>query len=155
MIKRSALMLSLIGLVGCQSTGPDYSKKPKFIVGDISVTQFVQNQGDDLMTGGGFNPATGEVVAELDTANATPSALRKYNVAANYKSIMDPITPGGWQVFWGPTVVEDIHSHDASGFTGLVSGYEYVGTVDDGSGTVNVTLVVQVPDTFDPETPCL
>ena len=38
---------------------------------------------------------------------------------------------------------------------GLIGGTEYIAYSDDGTGTQNVTMMVQVPVTFDPAAPCI
>jgi hydroxybutyrate-dimer hydrolase len=55
-------------------------------------------------------------------------------------------------VFYGPNV--DAAGTAGSG-EGKVAGTEYIAYSDDGSGTRNVTLLVQVPDSFDPLQPCI
>ena len=61
-------------------------------------------------------------------------------------------TNGGYGVFYGPNV-------DASGVAGSgegkIPGSEYIAYSDDGSGARNVTLMVQVPDSFNPAQPCI
>ena len=61
-------------------------------------------------------------------------------------------TNGGYGVFYGPNV-------DASGVAGSgegkIPGTEYIAYSDDGSGARNVSLMVQVPDSFNPAQPCI
>lgn len=37
----------------------------------------------------------------------------------------------------------------------LIAGDEYITFAEDGSGKKNVTLMVQLPAVFDPDTPCI
>jgi hydroxybutyrate-dimer hydrolase len=63
------------------------------------------------------------------------------------------MTPeGGYGRFYGPNVGLD---EVPTGGDGKVAGAEFVAFSDDGSGRVNVTLMVQVPSTFNPRKPCI
>jgi hydroxybutyrate-dimer hydrolase len=59
---------------------------------------------------------------------------------------------GGYGLFWGPNV--DLNGNDTLG-EGKIAGTEYLAYADDGSGKQNVTLMVQVPASFDPANPCI
>ena len=66
--------------------------------------------------------------------------------------MLDIAVNSGYGTLYGPNV-------DASGNVGtgegLVAGSEYIAYADDGTGKKNVTLMVQVPASFDPEHACI
>ena len=55
---------------------------------------------------------------------------------------------GGYGTLYGPNVTAD---GTVTNGEGKIPGVEYLAYADDGSGRENVTLMVQVPDTFDPQ----
>ena len=71
---------------------------------------------------------------------------------ANYRAILDPSAYGGYGRLYGPNI--DLTGADRLG-EGLVPGKEYSASVDDGSGTKRVAMVVQIPSRFDPTNPCI
>jgi len=66
--------------------------------------------------------------------------------------MLDMTAAGGYGRLYGPNV-------DAQGTVvaseGKVPGTEYIAFADDGTGRQNVTLMVQVPASFDPKKPCV
>ncbi len=131
---------------------PDLNVKPGN-VGTVSVAAY-DGAGDDLLTGGlgktGLGAATGPTFA----APAAPTAaeLRRSAIYNNYRALVDPTTAGGYGTLYGPNV--DAAGNVTSG-EGKIAGTEYTTFFDDGSGRDNVTLLVQVPTTFDPANPCI
>ena len=84
--------------------------------------------------------------------NVRLAELRRLAIVNSYRALIDITTAGGYGVFYGPNV--DAGGTAGSG-EGRVAGTEYIAYSDDGSGTRNVTLLVQVPDSFDPLQPCI
>lgn len=82
----------------------------------------------------------------------TPEELRALAIYNNYRALVDTVSGGGYGVFFGPGVGTD---GVPMGQAGLVAGSEVIAFADDGSGRLNVTLMVQVPDSFDPAEPCI
>lgn len=121
----------------------------------------VDGSSNDLLTAGSLNLQDGKVTAAsfADPAAPTVDELRRVNLASNYTSIMDPNTPGGWGVWWGPKTTSAIEVRSLratpADFDGRVAGVEYAAIVDDGSGRQNVKLVVQIPSTFQVDKPCI
>jgi len=121
------------------------SIKPDFIKGEILKKEY-NGIKNDLLTGGlgkegleGPAPIPEEFTAE---------ALRKLAIYSNYRSLLDPTQGGGYGVFYGPNVNVDRPTKE-----GRISGKEYLAFSDDGTGNQNVTLMVQIPDNFDPTRP--
>src|SRR5690606_37101386 len=70
----------------------------------------------------------------------------------NYRAMLDMTAAGGYGLLYGPNV--DAQGHVTTG-EGKVAGTEYIAFADDGTGRKNVTLMVQVPASFDPKKPCM
>ena len=128
----------------------EVSVKPDF-VGAVASQRY-DGSSDDLLTAG--LGKTGLAAAVPPTVSATPTAaeLRRLAIYNNYRALVDMTAAGGYGVFYGPNV-------DAAGVAGTgegrIAGTEYVAYSDDGSGARNVTLLVQVPDSFNPAQPCI
>ena len=154
-LKLTTLATATLLLAGCLGGGGDEdaeaSFKPSF-VGSVRTSSF-DGSSDDLLTAGlgksGLADAT-----KTPATSTTPTAaeLRKLAIFTNYRALIDTTTNGGYGVFYGPNV-------DAAGVAGTgegkIAGTEYLAYSDDGTGARNVTLLVQVPSTFNPAAPCI
>jgi len=87
-----------------------------------------------------------------DPANPTPAELRRLAIYSNYRAIVDITSGGGYGTLYGPNVLAD---GTVTANEGLIPGTECLTYADDGSGRKNVTLMVQVPASFDPSHPCI
>ncbi|TXC88777.1 D-(-)-3-hydroxybutyrate oligomer hydrolase [Paraburkholderia azotifigens] len=133
---------------------PTTNALPSFIVsGSVSTTSYDGNS-DDLLTAGLGKTGLGSATAPVFANAASPSAaeLRRLAIWSNYRALVDMSANGGYGRFWGPNV--DLNGNDTLG-EGKIAGTEYLAYADDGSGKQNVTLMVQVPNTFDPNNPCI
>ena len=110
--------------------------------------------GQDLLTAGLGRTGLGSaaVPAMADPLNPTALELRRNAIHANYRAILDPSVAGGYGRLYGPNI--DVQGADTLG-EGMVPGVEYLGVLDDGSGTKQVAMVVQIPDSFDKDRPCV
>jgi hydroxybutyrate-dimer hydrolase len=115
--------------------------------GSTSATQ-------DLLTGGIGRSGLGAAAAPAyaDPANPTAAELRRNALYGNYRGLVDATAGGGFGTFYGPNVDA---SGAATGNEGLIPGREYVAVLDDGSGRKQVTMVVQIPDSFSTAAPCI
>ena len=108
----------------------------------------------DLLTGGlgksGIAAASPPGFA--DPNSPTPSELRTRAIYNNYRSLVDISTAGGYGVLYGPNV--SVQGVPGTG-EGLIGGAEYIGYSDDGTGSINVGLMVQIPSTFNRDAPCI
>ncbi len=108
---------------------------------------------DDLLTAGlgktGLGGAT--PLAAIPLA-PTAAELRKLAIFNNYRAILDISAAGGYGTLYGPNV-------DAKGVVtaseGKIAGTEFIAYSDDGTGRQNITMLVQVPVTFNPASPCI
>ncbi len=108
----------------------------------------------DLLTGGLGRTGLGSGVAPAyaDPLNPTAAELRRNALHGNYRALIDASAGGGYGSLYGPNV--DILG-TATASEGLIPGREYVGVLDDGSGKKNVTVAVQIPDSFSAASPCV
>ena len=108
----------------------------------------------DLLTGGlgktGLQSAAAPTYA--DPVNPTALELRRNALWANYRALLDPTPGGGFGTLYGPNV-------DGNGTVtaseGLIPGREYTAVLDDAAGKKRVTLIVQIPDSFNTANPCI
>lgn len=107
----------------------------------------------DLLTGGLGRTGLG-VVAPAYANPLAPTALelRRNAIYSNYRAVIDASAGGGYGSLYGPNV--DINGAATAG-EGLIPGREYLGVLDDGSGKKNVTVAVQIPDSFNQASPCV
>lgn len=82
----------------------------------------------------------------------TAAELRRLAIYQGYRSMVDITTAGGYGSLYGPNV-------DANGVAtnseGLIAGSEFLAFSDDGTGRQNVTMLVQIPNSFNAASPCL
>jgi hydroxybutyrate-dimer hydrolase len=137
---KSGFLLVLLFLAGCAST-PDFSSQR------ILHTRYDGN-ADDLLTAGlgksGLGLATPPAVREAKSP--TVAELRRRAIHANYRALADMSPAGGYGVLYGPNI--DLTGKDTLG-EGKVAGDEYLTTFD------GATLMIQVPERFDPRNPCI
>ncbi|MCF1440275.1 D-(-)-3-hydroxybutyrate oligomer hydrolase [Ralstonia nicotianae] len=145
----------VLGLAGCggdNNSSTSGNVKPSF-VGTVTVTRH-DGANDDLLTAGlgaaGLASASAPSVA-TPTA-PTAAELRRLDIYASYRALVDTAANGGYGTLYGPSV--DVNGNATSG-SGMVPGVEYIAYSDDGTGQQNVVLLVQIPDAFDPANPCI
>ena len=109
---------------------------------------------DDLLTGGlGKSGLAASTPPSIASATApTAAELRRLAIYNNYRALVDVAPRGGYGVLYGPNI--DRNGGDTLG-EGRIAGVEYVAYADDGTGTRNVTMVVQIPASWDRVRPCV
>ncbi len=147
------VLLGALSLVACSTiVSDDVNTKPAYL-GEISATRSDGGM-DDLLSAGlgrtGLGSATAPGVA--DAAAPTAAELRRLAIYFNYRALLDPSSGGGFGRLYGPNI--DIHGGDTLG-EGKIAGTEYIAYSDNGSGSENVTMMVQVPASFDPDNACI
>jgi len=127
-----------------------FNRLPGFIKGDVRRTEY-DGSGDDLLTAGLGQTGLANPVAPgyADPVNPTAAELRRHAIHTNYRAIVDTTAAGGFGTLYGPKVGTD-GAND-----GRIAGFEVLAYSDDGSARENVTLMVQVPNSFDPKRPCI
>jgi hydroxybutyrate-dimer hydrolase len=107
----------------------------------------------DLLTGGlGKSGLSGATPAYADPANPTALELRRNALYSNYRGLVDATVGGGFGTLYGPNV--DVNGNVTTG-EGLIPGREYTAVLDDAAGKKRVTIIVQVPDSFNTANPCI
>jgi hydroxybutyrate-dimer hydrolase len=126
---------------------------PSFIKSAVT-TQSYDGNTDDLLTAGlgktGLASAGAPAIA--NAAQPTAAELRRVAIWSNYRALVDMSASGGYGRFWGPNV--DLNGNDTLG-EGKIAGKEYLAFADDGSGAQNVSMLVQIPASFNPNQPCI
>jgi hydroxybutyrate-dimer hydrolase len=155
----SLIAASALGILvnGCGGGGGGgaaaVNVRPDFIMGTISMVSY-NGTTDDLATAGlGKTGLAGASPAAADPLNPTAAELRKIAIYNNYRALVDVNSPnGGYGTLYGPNV--DVNGN-ATTNEGKIAGTEYLAFADDGTGMQNVTLMVQIPTTFDRNNPCI
>ena len=152
--KKITLALAGIALTACghHRDEPEIiNERPSFL-GAISAKTY-DGASDDLLTAGlGATGLAGALPAYADPLNPTPAELRRNAIHANYRAIQDISSAAGYGRLYGPNV--DVNGNPTTG-EGKIAGSEFIAYADDGSGNQNVTLMVQIPASFDVDKPCI
>ncbi|MBV5292490.1 MAG: D-(-)-3-hydroxybutyrate oligomer hydrolase [Curvibacter lanceolatus] len=147
-----AAVAASIGLSGCMGDGSDFNVRPS-TVGTVSSAEY-DGVSNDLLTAGLGKSGLQSAVppAYANPLQPTAAELRRAAIYNSYRALLDTTAAGGYGSLYGPNV-------DASGNVtaseGLIAGGEYTAFSDDGTGQQNVTLVVQVPNSFNRSKPCI
>ncbi|MBW3509887.1 D-(-)-3-hydroxybutyrate oligomer hydrolase [Janthinobacterium sp. NKUCC06_STL] len=148
-----ASLCTLLALAACGSNhAPEELNQMPGYLGTITRADYDGKTNDLLTAGLGKTGLAGATPAYANVEQPTPLELRRNAIYANYRAVLDIAANSGYGTLYGPNV-------DASGNVGtgegLVAGSEYIAYADDGSGKKNVTLMVQVPASFDPDHACI
>lgn len=146
-------LCTLLALAACGSNhAPEELNQMPGYLGTITRADYDGKTNDLLTAGLGKTGLAGATPAYANVEQPTPLELRRNAIYANYRAVLDIAANSGYGTLYGPNV-------DASGNVGtgegLVAGSEYIAYADDGSGKKNVTLMVQVPASFDPDHACI
>lgn len=147
-IMKRITLCALIGASGIAVAAPPFNERPEFIQGPVH-TAWYDGVTNDLLTAGlGASGLQSTIAPAFDDAlNPTPAELRRLAIYNNYRALVDTVPGGGYGVFFGPQV-------GANG-EGLIAGHEYLAYMTVSGSEVPVTVMAQVPDSFDPRRPCL
>ena len=122
-----------------------------FETGSVACTRY-DGAEDDLLTAGlGATGLAGPAPVFADPARPTAGELRRLAIYNNYRALVDISPGGGYGRLYGPTVTNG----GGTGDDGKVAGLECLAYTNAPDGAQNVTLMVQVPDTFDAQKPCI
>jgi hydroxybutyrate-dimer hydrolase len=152
-LKVTAIAAAVLVLAGCGGGGVAQSINTKPAYLSTVVYASYDGSSDDLLTAGlGKTGLGGAAPVVADPLNPTPAELRKLAIFNNYRAILDITANGGYGTLYGPNV-------DAKGVVtaseGKIAGTEYIAYSDEGTGRQNITMMVQVPSTFNPASPCI
>ncbi|OZG75516.1 hypothetical protein BTA51_02215 [Hahella sp. CCB-MM4] len=139
--------VSISLLAGCY----ELNTRPDYLVGDMKVTHY-DGVTDDLLTAGlGVSGLQGAAPLPADPLYPTVEELRRLAIYNNYRALMDTTTSGGFGRLYGPNIAEG--KVLSSG--GKIPGKEYQVLTDESGHGQNVTVMVQIPDSFDPDNACI
>jgi hydroxybutyrate-dimer hydrolase len=126
---------------------------PPFVVGPVRHVHF-DGTSDDLLTGGlGHEGIQSENPPGFRVPlRPTPAELRRRVIYESYKALMDRTAGGGFGTLFGPAMVDGRVSGD-----GKIAGDEYTTYAEATGGRPGdvVTMMVQVPATFDVSAPVI
>ncbi len=154
MIERCARIGAPMAMALLAACGPGTTarnEKPAY-VGTVTVTAY--SGSDDLLTAGLGWDGLASATAPALSATPTVAELRRRAIYNNYRALVDFTAAGGYGALYGPNV-SLTGAVDSTPGAGKIPGKEYLAFSDDGSGRRNVTLLVQVPDSFDKSNPCI
>jgi hydroxybutyrate-dimer hydrolase len=158
--KQLALVAALASagiLAGCWGGGDDntiplLNTLPAGITNIAPPTTY-NGTSDDLLTAGlGKTGLAGAAPGFADPVNPTSAELRRRAIYTNYRAILDITAAGGYGTLYGPNI--DNNGNDTLG-EGKIAGTETLAYADDGTGKKNVTVMVQVPASFNKDAPCI
>lgn len=147
----AAAVMAVSGCGGSDSSFENKNSKPASL-GAVSTVNY-DGSSDDLLTAGLGKTGLGSAApVAANPLNPTAAELRRIAIFNNYRAILDISAAGGYGTLYGPNV-------DAKGVVstseGKIAGTEHIAYSDDGTGKKNVTMMVQVPASFDPASPCI
>ena len=141
---KSAFVAGLVPaflLAGCGGSSHDYASRPSFLTAEPVRTDY-DGAAAGLVTGNATDlPAL--IAYAAPAGDPTPATLRTLQIQASYFGLLDLSPGGGFGTYFGTL---DARAN---------RGSEYVAVADDGSGTQNVSIAIQVPSHFDPQRPCI
>jgi hydroxybutyrate-dimer hydrolase len=164
-VKRHRLRLrcTLVGFVlvlGCGGAAAEdedlrelgaRNRVPAFL-GPIA-RKYYDGSSDDLLTAGlGKTGLAAAAPAFANPLAPTAVELRRNAIHTNYRAVLDISAAGGYGTLYGPNVDKD---GNVTASEGKIPGWDYIAYADDGSGRKNVTLMVQIPDSFDVNNACI
>ncbi len=142
-------LLSIL-LVGCGVTlessapRPPETQAPTIALGEIDGSYY-DGDTDDLLTAGlGLAGLRSVAPAYRDPLHPTANELRRHAIHTNFNSLIPLGDQSGYARLFGPKPG-----------TEKIAGYEYLTTVNHTDGTPAATLMVQIPDNWNRQTPCI
>jgi len=144
--------LAIFYLSACEMDAKDennFVNAPDFLVGNLVRIKY-DGKSDDLLTGGlgvkGLQSSTAPTFKDAD--RPTPAELRRYAIYTNYRALTDTTIAGGFGRLSGPNIGNKNPE-------GKISGVEYLSFMKLNKNHQNVTLMVQIPDQFNMDNPCI
>jgi hydroxybutyrate-dimer hydrolase len=123
--------------------------KPDFVHGEVLVTRYDEASGSDLLTGGLGAEGLAKALPPLPAA-PTAEQLRTAAIHGNYRALVDVTEGGGYGRLYGPLLAPT--TADAAG---RIFGTEYLAYARGRGGDQNITMMVQIPNAFDPSRACI
>ncbi|MBV9656134.1 MAG: D-(-)-3-hydroxybutyrate oligomer hydrolase [Acetobacteraceae bacterium] len=138
-----------------QVLGWELGDKPPAMVGPIAVTHY-DGTSNDLLTAGLGQSGLGSAVAPSLSSPPTIEELRRLAIWTNYRALVDPTPGGGYGTLYGPASTA---TGPVGNPQGLIPGTEILALTfvpsRDAAVPEAVTIMVQIPDRFDPAKGCI
>ncbi len=134
---------ALLILGGCNNSKNSNTNPPATIplkLGEV-ISNSYDGVTDGLLAALGLTGIQGSGPSYADPMNPTKEELRRHTLYLNYTALVDKTDAGGFGRIYGPM--------DDTTF----AGKEYLAFV--GEGLNRATLMVQIPDSFNPKAPCI
>jgi hydroxybutyrate-dimer hydrolase len=147
-LMRATLVALALTLAACGPYKPNFgdpNAKPDYIKGAVVSASYDGSSNDLLTAGLGKSGLAGAAPVPATPASPTVAELRTIAIYNNYRALVDIAANGGYGTLYGPNV--DVSGANTLG-EGKVAGDEHIAYADDGTGAQNVTLMVQIPSTF-------
>ncbi|HWL67690.1 MAG TPA: 3-hydroxybutyrate oligomer hydrolase family protein, partial [Geminicoccus sp.] len=143
------LAVALIGLASGAAVASETGRRPAGKDwGEVVVSRYLEPGGNDLLSGGlGAARLADPTPVPVDPAD--PESLRTAAIFNNYRALIDTTPGGGYGRLYGPLVAPT-----AADAAGRIYGVEYLTLAADRHGDA-VTLMVQIPQGFDPQAACI
>lgn len=148
----AAIAAAVFALAACGDPASDFNSAPSFAT-NLSTASY-DGSSDDLLTAGLGWDGLAAANAPATSATPTKAELRKLAIWTNYRALVDMTSAGGYGRLFGPNVSLTGTADTTTG-AGKVAGTEYLAYDDDGTHRRNVTMLVQVPNSFDAKNPCI
>lgn len=147
-----ACIASALSWVACQPAVAQ-DDDPAFIQGQVVRTRYDGVSNDLLTAGLGKSGLQAGATAPgfADPLNPAAEELRRRAIFVNYQALIDVTPAGGYGTFYGPNVAAD---GTVTSGEGRVAGEEVLAYAQQPDGS-RITLMVQVPDSFDPAQSCI
>ncbi|MFC7047679.1 3-hydroxybutyrate oligomer hydrolase family protein [Emcibacter nanhaiensis] len=138
----SVTLASLAALSACGTEKAEV-QKPASLIGTETHAYYDGSDNDLLTAGLGTAGLQGPEPQLADPLNPTVEEIRRLTIYFNFRALVDVTDAGGYGRLYGPKG------------EGKVAGHEYLvmGTID--GLKQPVTYMIQVPDNFDKNDPCL
>src|SRR5262245_15768941 len=109
---------------------------------------------NDLLTAGLGKTGLGSAIPPgfADPLHPTTEELRRLAIYNNYRALVDPTPGGGYGTLYGPNVTAD---GTVTTSEGLIAGDEYIAFENSDGPRKAVTMMVQIPDSYDPTNGCI
>lgn len=108
---------------------------------------------DDLLTAGvGQTGIVSSNITYADSANPTAAELRRAAIITQYRANQDTRAIAGYGTLYGAGVPTRFATATTNG---MVAGKEYLSFYDESTNQQNVAMMVQIPQNFDTNRPCI
>ena len=144
-------LLLLAGCGGDDTVTADVNVRPAFVGADHQ--DHLRRHTDDLLTAGLGKTGLGAPRRRRrQPAAPTAAELRRLAIYNNYRALLDISPTAATACCTARTSTST--ATDTLG-EGKIAGTEYLAYADDGTGKQNVTMMVQVPTTFNQQPACI